>query len=72
MARLSVFADAALYHAENVNRRLSGALGDIGKLAASPCSTPYLHELRRIALAHDQVRDAGAYDRDGNWQAHRF
>ncbi|WP_277186437.1 CSS-motif domain-containing protein, partial [Caballeronia sp. BR00000012568055] len=67
-ARLSVVADAALFHAEDVTRRLSGALGDIGKVAALPCSTPYLHELRRITLAHQQVRDAGAYDRDGNWQ----
>ncbi|BAN22832.1 EAL domain-containing protein [Caballeronia insecticola] len=66
--RLNTVADAALIRAEDVTRRLSGALGEIGKVAAAPCSQPYLRELRRIALTHRQVRDAGAYDRDGRWQ----
>jgi sensor c-di-GMP phosphodiesterase-like protein len=66
--RLNTVADAALFRAEDVTRRLSGALGEIGKVAAAPCSPPYLKELRRIALTHVQVRDAGAYDRDGRWQ----
>src|SRR5689334_19903662 len=66
--RLNTFAEAALYRAEDVTRRLSGALGEIGKVAAAPCSAPYLQELRRIALTHGQVRDAGAYDHDGRWQ----
>jgi sensor c-di-GMP phosphodiesterase-like protein len=68
VTRLNVIADAALFHAEDVSRSLSGALGEIGKVAALPCSTPYLRELRRIALTHGQVRDAGAYDREGRWQ----
>jgi sensor c-di-GMP phosphodiesterase-like protein len=67
-ARLRTVADAALVRAEDVTRRLSGALLEIGKVAAAPCSPPYLKELRRIALTHEQVRDAGAYDRDGRWQ----
>jgi sensor c-di-GMP phosphodiesterase-like protein len=67
-ARLSVIADAALFHAESVTRKLSGALGEIHQVDALPCSTPYLREVRRIALAHTQVRDAGAYDSDGRWQ----
>ncbi|SAK53068.1 EAL domain-containing protein [Caballeronia ptereochthonis] len=67
-ARLNTVADAALVRAEDVTRRLSGALGEIGKVVAAPCSPPYLRELRRIALTHEQVRDAGAYDRDGRWQ----
>ncbi|BBU27225.1 cyclic diguanylate phosphodiesterase [Burkholderia sp. THE68] len=66
--RLNTVANAALYRAEDLTRRLSGALGEIGKVAAAPCSPPYLKELRRIALTHEQVRDAGAYDRDGRWQ----
>ncbi|SAL63824.1 diguanylate cyclase/phosphodiesterase with PAS/PAC sensor(s) [Caballeronia peredens] len=66
--RLNTVADAALVRAEELTRRLSGALGEIGKVAAAPCSPPYLRELRRIALTHEQVRDAGAYDRDGRWQ----
>ncbi|MFM0051873.1 EAL domain-containing protein [Caballeronia grimmiae] len=66
--RLSILADAALYRAEDITRRLSGALGEIGKVNETPCSTPYLHALRQITLTHDQVRDAGAYDRDGRWQ----
>jgi hypothetical protein len=61
-------AEAALYRAEELTRRLSGALGEIGKVAATPCSPPYLKELRRIALTHEQVRDAGAYDHAGRWQ----
>ena len=66
--RLNTVADAALNRAEDVTRRLSGALKEIEKVAAAPCSPPYLQELRRIALTHGQVRDAGAYDRDGRWQ----
>ncbi|AQG98253.1 histidine kinase [Burkholderia sp. KK1] len=66
--RLKTVANAALNRAEDVTRRLSGALGEIGKVAAAPCSPPYLDALRRIALTHEQVRDAGAYDRDGRWQ----
>jgi sensor c-di-GMP phosphodiesterase-like protein len=66
--RLSVVADAALRHAEDVTLRLSGALREVGKVSALPCSTLYLRELRRIAMLHAQVRDAGAYDRDGHWQ----
>ncbi|GAB5100253.1 EAL domain-containing protein [Caballeronia sp. GAWG1-1] len=65
---LNTAAAAALFRAEDVTRRLSGALGEIGKVSATPCSTIYLHELRRIALTHTQVRDAGAYDHDGRWQ----
>ncbi len=37
-------------------------------MSALLCSTPYLRELRRIALKNDELRDAGAYDRDGHWQ----
>jgi sensor c-di-GMP phosphodiesterase-like protein len=66
--RLNMVAEAALYRAEELTRRLSGALGEIGKVAATPCSPPYLKELRRIALTHEQVRDAGAYDHAGRWQ----
>ncbi|KIG10310.1 EAL domain-containing protein [Caballeronia concitans] len=66
--RLSVLADAALYRAEDITRRLSGALGEIGKVNEAPCSMSYLHALRQITLTHEQVRDAGAYDRDGRWQ----
>lgn len=66
--RLNTVADAALVRAEDVTRRLSGALGEIGKVVATPCSPSYLKELRRIALTHEQVRDAGAYDREGRWQ----
>jgi sensor c-di-GMP phosphodiesterase-like protein len=50
--RLDRIADAALGRAEEVTRRLSGALGEIGRVAAAPCSRPYLTELRRIALTH--------------------
>jgi sensor c-di-GMP phosphodiesterase-like protein len=65
---LNTVADAALVRAEELTRRLSGALGEIGKVAAAPCTPPYLDALRRIALTHQPVRDAGAYDRDGRWQ----
>ncbi|WP_244813740.1 EAL domain-containing protein [Caballeronia sp. Lep1P3] len=66
--RLNALADAALVRAEDLTRRLSVALGDIGKVSDAPCSAPYLRALRRIALAHGPARDAGAYDRDGRWQ----
>ncbi|MDR5833577.1 EAL domain-containing protein [Caballeronia sp. LZ034LL] len=66
--RLNLFADATLRRAEDLTQHLSGALGEIGQVSAAPCSRPYLTELRRIALTHAQVRDAGAYDQNGRWQ----
>ena len=67
-ARLNRVADAALVRAEDVTRHLSSALGEIGRVPDEPCSASYLRELRRIALEHRAVRDAGAYDHSGRWQ----
>ncbi|QSN62223.1 EAL domain-containing protein [Caballeronia sp. M1242] len=66
--RLGKLADATLLRAEELTRRLSGALGDIGNVSDAPCSTSYLRALRHIALTNAPLRDAGAYDRDGRWQ----
>jgi sensor c-di-GMP phosphodiesterase-like protein len=66
--RLSRVADAALARAEEVTRSLSSALAEIARVAGEPCTASYLTELRRIALMHRQVRDAGAYGNDGRLQ----
>ncbi|MDR5854233.1 EAL domain-containing protein [Caballeronia sp. LZ062] len=66
--RLGRTADAALVRAEEVTRRLSGALGEIVRVSDAPCSTSYLRALRQISLARAPLRDAGAYDGNGRWQ----
>ncbi|SAL48924.1 EAL domain-containing protein [Caballeronia humi] len=66
--RLNRVADAALVRAEDVTRHLSSALGEIARVSDQPCSAGYLQELRRIALEHRAVRDAGAFDHSGRWQ----
>jgi sensor c-di-GMP phosphodiesterase-like protein len=66
--RLGSFADTALLQAEAVTRELSGALLDISRTGQPPCSPSNLTRLRRIALSHWPIRDAGAYDQDRRWQ----
>jgi len=66
--RLNIVADAALFRAEDITRRLSGALSEISQVSEAPCSSSYLRALRHIALTHEQVRDAGAYDPGGRWR----
>jgi sensor c-di-GMP phosphodiesterase-like protein len=66
--RLGNFADTALLQAEEVTRQLSGALLDVSRTGEPPCSASNLTRLRRIALTHWPIRDAGAYDQDRRWQ----